>query len=124
MLMAAVLLAGELVLNSLVLGEEWRQLAQDSGAAPPSIPILIAAYATIVPLSALLLWLYLTLRSSFGPGPTSALLAGAVLAGVFWGARDGRFVAGGIRHIQDRLGHHAVGRAAATLCRLPGRCIL
>ncbi len=75
-----VIVAGEYVLNAIILGDEFAaQRAKCGLGAPTAGQLAVGAVITIV-YGIILMWIYAAIRPRFGPGPKTALIAGLT----FW----------------------------------------
>lgn len=74
---------GELVLNFFVVGERYQALVSELGLQPaPSGPAVFVLFGFLNGI--VLLWLYAAIRTRFGAGPRTALLAGAAVWFLAW----------------------------------------
>ena len=81
---------GELLLNGVVLAQEWEAFRQQLGY-DGSITLEQTLLGVIVTFSfgIMLIWIYAAIRPRFGPGPKTAVIAGCalwILAYVLFGA--------------------------------------
>ena len=72
--------AGEIVLNGLILGNQWNALRAAYGLADLTIGQLIAGVIITFTYGIVLIWIYAAIRPCFGPGPRTAVIAGLA----FW----------------------------------------
>lgn len=72
--------AGEIVLNGLILGNQWNALRAAYGLADLTTGQLIAGVIITFTYGIVLIWIYAAIRPCFGPGPRTAVIAGLA----FW----------------------------------------
>lgn len=81
LLAGTVINAGELALHRVLLQERWTAAFAALGKHP-------TGWTTFIPANFLVgfftVWLYVRLRSHYGPGPRTALRAGLAIWAVFW----------------------------------------
>ena len=80
---ALIIAAVETLLFSFVLAEPMARARAEKGLTEASWGVLLELVTTLVP-GLLLAWLYAAIRPRFGPGPRTALKAGAVLWIATW----------------------------------------
>ncbi len=69
----------EFLLNGVVLASQFEEMAADLGVEAPG-GAQIAIYVTVSFIFGIVaVWLYAAIRPRFGPGPKTAMIAGAVL---------------------------------------------
>ncbi|MCV2873712.1 hypothetical protein OEZ71_15540 [Defluviimonas sp. WL0050] len=84
-LVAGLLLAaGESVLATVVLSDEWDATAVDPDAMAYGTLLSLALVGVVVLNGFVLIWLYAAIRPRFGPGPTTAVIAGFTLWLIAW----------------------------------------
>jgi len=84
LLAGAVITIGELILNGLFVGDQWRAFLEEHNASADS-PGAMAMYVVmnfIVGLA--IVWLYAAVRPRFGEGPKTAIIAGVFVWLVLW----------------------------------------
>ena len=80
---ALIIAAVETLLFSFILAEPMARARAEKGLTEASWGALLELGTTLVP-GLLLAWLYAAIRPRFGPGPRTALKAGAVLWIATW----------------------------------------
>ena len=79
-----VLAIGETVLNSVLLAPDWASLGLNVDAASMPAWRSAALFGVLICFGVVLVWVYAAIRPRFGPGPRTAIIAGAVLWIVAW----------------------------------------
>lgn len=80
-----VLAAGESILGTVILGDEWEQTSIDTEATTYGTLLSLAVMGVVFLNGFLLIWLYAAIRPRFGRGPGTAILAGLFLWLIGWG---------------------------------------
>lgn len=75
-----VIVAGEYILNGIILGAEFFAQREKLGLGDPTAgQLAVGAFITVV-YGIVLIWIYAAIRPRFGPGPGTAVIAGLT----FW----------------------------------------
>jgi hypothetical protein len=75
-----IIVAGEYILNGIILGAEFSAQRERFGlGAPTAGQLAVGAVITVV-YGIVLIWIYAAIRPRFGPGPGTAVIAGLT----FW----------------------------------------
>lgn len=71
-----VISVGELILNGLILANDLEALRSVLGLSPPGAVQLAAGSGITFGYGIALIWIYVSIRPRFGPGPMTAVIAG------------------------------------------------
>lgn len=75
-----IIIAGELVLNGLVLADQWDTLRQQHSIEAPNAARFTVGAVLTLSYGLILMWIYVAIRPRFGAGPSTAIIAGLT----FW----------------------------------------
>ena len=75
-----IIIAGEFVLNGVILAESWAALRELHSISTPTEAQYIGGVLLTLSYGIVLLWIYAAIRPRFGPGPGTAIIA----ALTFW----------------------------------------
>ncbi len=75
-----IIIAGEYVLNGVVLGDDWMALRDAHLIADPVLAQYMIGALITLSYGLVMIWIYAAIAPRFGPGPMTAIIAGAV----FW----------------------------------------
>ena len=90
-----IIVLGEVVLNGLVLVDEWNTVNASLGLPLPSPLISTLVLLKLFALGFLIQWLYWAIQPRFGRGRKTALIAGGIVALIVWAwALSGLYMAG------------------------------
>ena len=75
-----VILAGEYILNAIILGTEFADWRERCGLGALTAGQLVVGTIITIVYGIILIWIYAAIRPRFGPGPKTAVIAGLT----FW----------------------------------------
>ncbi len=84
LLAGLVLNVGEYVLNEIILAEQWAavrsqfDMGELSGGQAVSFVLITFLFGIV------LIWIYAAIRPRFGPGPSTAIIAGLTMWAIAW----------------------------------------
>jgi hypothetical protein len=70
----------DILINGLLLGQQWGNAMQARGIDPVSVPLGGTGWIIVDFIAGIfVVWLYAAIRPRFGPGPKTALIAGCAM---------------------------------------------
>lgn len=74
-----VLNLGEFILNEVLFVKQMEEIIQRLNTPRPGVKFITVAVVMTFLLGVVIVWLYAMIRSRFGPGPKTAVIAGVVV---------------------------------------------
>jgi len=116
-----VLNASDGILNSVILADQWAAYMQSIGKAPAFAASQIAGFMINgLILGVAMVWLYAAIRPRFGPGPGTALRAGAAVWVIGYLVPNVAYIIGGLAPGKLTVVTTIAGIAQTALAALAG----